>query len=180
MFGLISRCKPVFLGMAILCFFMAFPVDPIWAAIVATDSSTAAGDAGRLRVRMLNLLAREEFRGLLLQHGITAGEAEARVNALTDEEAIRISNSIDRIVVGGNRSNAENHPALITQTELLIYLGALVVGILLGICVQIVKHYLNPPKIPASRASTSIPGGSPSDQGQTEPVPPVPPASQTE
>jgi hypothetical protein len=173
MFTLISRCKPVFLGMAFLSFLMAFPGDRIFAAVIATETSAADGDAGRLRARILYLLAREEVRGTLLQHGITASEAEARVNALTDQEVIRISRSIESIVSGGNRSNTQNDPAWVTKTDLLVYLGAFAAGIVLWFCVQLIKYLLNPPKTRATRAPTSIPVEGPSDSGQTEPVPPL-------
>jgi hypothetical protein len=101
MFYPISRYKMVFLSMAIWVFLMAIPLNQVFAAIVGTEDCISEKDAQDFRTRMLSLLAREEVGSTLLQHGISTSEAEARVNALTNREILRIANRVQNLAPAG-------------------------------------------------------------------------------
>jgi hypothetical protein len=47
------------------------------------------------------VLAREEVRVVLLQHGINPVEVEARVAAMTDDEIASVANTIEDMPAGG-------------------------------------------------------------------------------
>ena len=45
--------------------------------------------------------AREQFRLILIAHGVGADDATSRVDALTDEEVVRLATQFDQIPAGG-------------------------------------------------------------------------------
>jgi pilus assembly protein TadC len=61
-------------------------VAPAQAAMVATDA-VAAGERGRIA----SLLERADVRAQLQAHGVDAAQVQARVAALTDEEAAQLA-----------------------------------------------------------------------------------------
>jgi hypothetical protein len=101
MFSLISRCKPVFIGMTVLAFLTAIPVDYAIAALVDTQTFKSEQDPDYFRTRMKELLAREDVRAALLRHGINPTEATARVAALTDDEVSQICDRVGELPEGG-------------------------------------------------------------------------------
>lgn len=101
MFYLIGRCRPVFVAMTVLALLMSMPLDHALAALVDTQLVEPGTASAAARARLLSLLARQEVRVALLQHGINPAEAEARVSALTDREAAQLGSSMDGLPVGG-------------------------------------------------------------------------------
>jgi hypothetical protein len=101
MFKRISRLKPVFIGMSVLAFLISMPLDHAFAALVDTHSASEELNPNATKDRLLSLLAREEVRIALVRHGISPSEAEARIRAMTDQEATQISQQIDRLPTGG-------------------------------------------------------------------------------
>jgi hypothetical protein len=72
-------------------------VAPAQAAMVATDA-VAAGERGRIA----SLLERADVRAQLQAHGVDAAQVQARVAALTDEEAAQLAAHIDSLPSGGS------------------------------------------------------------------------------
>ena len=64
MFNFISRFRSVFIGMAILAFLMAMPLDQAVAALVETESFKGELSADTIRTRLMTLLAKRRS-GLL-------------------------------------------------------------------------------------------------------------------
>jgi hypothetical protein len=81
---------------------MGLPVQSANAGIVATDQALSHELAGQDRARINTFLDREDVLAQLQQQGVTAGEAKARVNALTDEEAHKIAGKLDQLPAGGD------------------------------------------------------------------------------
>jgi hypothetical protein len=102
MFNLISRFRSVFIGMTILVFLMAVPLDQALAALVETESFNGELTADTVRTRLVTLLAREEAKVALLQHGINPAEAAARVLALTDDEVVQLGEKLGDLPAGGD------------------------------------------------------------------------------
>jgi hypothetical protein len=75
---------------------LALPL-PAHAVLLPTPASAQPDD----RARIAALLERDEARAQLAARGIDPREVEARVAALTDEEAARIAAQIDELPAGG-------------------------------------------------------------------------------
>jgi hypothetical protein len=74
-------------------FSMGLPV-PAQAGIVGTQAATD-------RERIAAVIDREEVRTRLADYGVDPAEANARVAALTDEEATRLAAEMDSLAAGG-------------------------------------------------------------------------------
>ncbi len=126
----------------------SIPSRPAWVDLVAAESIITATpraewDRGRLRA----LLAREDVRAQLQAYGVSAEEAAARIDALTDREVALIGAELDRVPAGGN-ANAIIGLLLVAP----IALAALLIVGIGWVIVQIVKGVA---KQAASRASGS-------------------------
>ena len=73
----------------------AVPLDA-HAALLSTETAL-----GGERARLAALLDREEVRAKLEAHGVLAADVQARVAALTDEEAALLAARIDELPAGG-------------------------------------------------------------------------------
>jgi hypothetical protein len=102
MFNLINRFRSAFIGMAILAFLTAVPLDQAVAALVETELCTGELNAGTIRTRLVTLLAREEVKVALLQQGINPAEAEARILALTDDEVVQLGEQLGDLPAAGD------------------------------------------------------------------------------
>ncbi len=80
---------------------MGLPLQPAFAGIVPTDQVVSHQLAGQDRARISAFLDRADVLAQLQQQGVTAGEAKARVNALTDEEVNKIAGQLDQLPAGG-------------------------------------------------------------------------------
>jgi len=81
---------------------MGLPLQSASAGIVETDRVVSHELAGQDRARISAFLEREDVLARLQQQGVTAGEAQARVSALTDEEAHNIAGKLDQLPAGGD------------------------------------------------------------------------------
>ena len=82
--------------------YVSVPFTPVSeAAIVTTDqlAMAAAGETARDHIR--TFLERDEVRAELQAHGVSAADARARVDTMTDEEAQRIAGRLDTLPAGG-------------------------------------------------------------------------------
>jgi len=73
---------------------------PAHAALVGTQQVLHADSAARAHINAW--LARDDVRQALLGNGVDANQVQARVDALTDEEAGDLANRIDRLPAGGD------------------------------------------------------------------------------
>ncbi len=72
---------------------------PAQASFISTHEAVAAQTSVQDRVR--DLLARQEVRDALAERGVDPATVEARVAALTDEEARLLAQRIDQLPPGG-------------------------------------------------------------------------------
>jgi hypothetical protein len=77
---------------------VSMPILPAQAAIVGTDQ--ALGSTENAREKVADFLARQDVRDEIVRLGVSPGEAQARVNALSDEEVARIAGKIDSLPAG--------------------------------------------------------------------------------
>lgn len=77
---------------------------PSTASAGMVDTAMVAGQtaAERSRAKLASWISREEVRARLAAHGISQQKAEARVAALSDEEAEQLAAEFDRLPAGGD------------------------------------------------------------------------------
>jgi len=82
---------------------LGLPVPVAQAELVATDRIEGAGQAWLpARERLGSLLDRTDVRAALERHGVSADDARARVNALSDDEVERLAARFDSLPAAGN------------------------------------------------------------------------------
>jgi hypothetical protein len=81
---------------------MGLPLQSAFAGMVDTDQAVSHELAVQDRAKISSFIDREDVLAQLQQQGVTAGQAKARVNALTDEEAHKIAGKLDQLPAGGD------------------------------------------------------------------------------
>lgn len=118
------RLKSVAMVMAAWMFMMVAPCQTVLAALVPTEAAIEARSAQEAREVIQRLLAREEVQRQLMLHGVDPAEARARVDSLSDAEAIEVANRIDQLAAGGSAVG------IIVGAILLVFLVLLVTDLL--------------------------------------------------
>lgn len=80
---------------------MGLPLQSAFAGMVETDRAAAHSLAEQDRARISAFIDREDVLARLQNQGVTVGEAKARVNALTDDEAHKLAGKLDQLPAGG-------------------------------------------------------------------------------
>jgi hypothetical protein len=119
MFRLIRGYRSVFTGMTLLAFLISIQLDHALAALVDTQALILEQEPDQFRTRFMNLLAREDVRVALLQHGINPAEVEERITAMTDKELSQASESEGLLPAGAGG-------------EIVVFPLAIVILILVG------------------------------------------------
>jgi hypothetical protein len=94
------------------------------AALVPTEAASEARSAKEAREVIQRLLAREQVQNQLKLHGIDPAEASARVESLSDAEAIDVANRVDHLPAGGDAV------AIIVGAILIVFLVLLLTDLL--------------------------------------------------
>jgi ribosomal protein S13 len=82
---------------------LTVPFQTVLAAMIETEATldmTVKGQEARNTIK--TILAREDAQAVLRAQGIDPLEARARVDSLTDAEAVRIADQIEELPAGGN------------------------------------------------------------------------------
>ena len=98
-----QRSKSASVFLVILMLLLTVPFQSVLAAMIETEATldkTAKGQEARNAIK--TILAREDAQAVLRAQGIDPQEASARVDSLTDAEAIRIADQIENLPAGGN------------------------------------------------------------------------------
>ena len=90
-----NRCMARLL---IVCTFALGMPLPVSADIVTTEQIYASEERDRVR----SFLDRSDVQAQLQRLGVDPGEAQARVDALTDDEAARIAGHLEQLPAGGS------------------------------------------------------------------------------
>ncbi len=72
------------------------------AALVGTETVVHAAQAQQERSRIHEALNRDEVKAKLASLGVDPAQVQARVDALTDEEASRLAKQMDEMPAGGD------------------------------------------------------------------------------
>jgi len=94
--------KPVGVFLAIFMFILSGPYQSAMAAMIGTEVVIDADRAQSAREYLNGFLAREDVRSALISQGINPQEAKIRIDSLTDEEAQRVADQLERLPAGGD------------------------------------------------------------------------------
>ena len=81
---------------------MVLPLQPAFAAMIGTDQTVSHELAIQDRAKISAFLDRADVLTELQKRGVSVSEAQARVNALTDDEAHKIAGRLDQLPAGGD------------------------------------------------------------------------------
>ena len=96
-----SKLKPVSTVLVILMVTLLLPYQSALAALIGTEDLVGSQKAVEARAYIASVLAREDIQGVLMSRGIDPVEAQARVDALTDKEAIQMADTMEKLPAGG-------------------------------------------------------------------------------
>lgn len=94
----------VVVGAALL---LALASGRAFGAPISTEAAAGPSQATAARERVKALAARPELARALEKHGIVPGQAEARVDAMSDAEVLSLAGRLDALPAGGALSNEQ-------------------------------------------------------------------------
>ena len=95
-----NTLKPVSFLLALFMIMISGPVQSGMAAMVGTETMIEASRGQEARNRLNQLLVREDVRQALINQGIDPGEARARIDSLSDAEAMEVADKLDQLPAG--------------------------------------------------------------------------------
>jgi hypothetical protein len=110
--------------MTLLMFVVAGPYQAATAALIPTEAAGGSADAANARETVKKFLSREDAQGYLVAKGVDPDEAKARIDSLTDAEALMLSKQIENLPAGGNGV------AIVVGAILLVFIILLITDLL--------------------------------------------------
>ena len=110
----------VSLFMATMMLLITVPYQPLLAAMVPTEATIYQIKAQDARDHLKTLISRNDIRKSLISQGIDPDEAKARVDSLSDPEAIAVADQIKKLPAGRGAFGAVIGAALIVFLVLLV------------------------------------------------------------
>ena len=89
--------KPISFVLAFFILMISGPFQTAYTAIIGTESLLDSARGKEARTYLKQLLAREDVQHALVAQGIDPGEAKARINSLSDAEAIDAADKFDQL-----------------------------------------------------------------------------------
>ena len=112
--------RPVSIGLAIFVLMISGPVQSVMAAMIGTETVIGVSQGQEARNRIKEILVREDVRQALIKQGIDFREASARIDSLTDAEAMAVADKLDHLPAGGGALEAVLIISLIVFLVLLL------------------------------------------------------------
>ena len=97
-----GRLKPISMVVAVFMLMLSLLYQTAMAALIGTEDLVSSQKATEARAYINTVLAREDIQQLLMARGIDPIEAQARVGVLTDQEAIRMAETMENLPAGGS------------------------------------------------------------------------------
>lgn len=94
--------KPISHFVIVAFLWLGIQLPAAHAGIVGTDAIVTAAQAQQDRIHIRNLLERKDVQDQLMVHGVTAEQAQSRVDSLTDAEAHALAGQLDTLPAGGD------------------------------------------------------------------------------
>lgn len=98
------RSKAQFLSvfLVVVMVGVTVPCQSVSAALITTENVLNAGRGHDAHGRLRQFFAREDVQEALVAHGIDPTEAKERIDALSDDEVIRIADRVEALPAGGS------------------------------------------------------------------------------
>ncbi len=96
-----NNAQSLCIFMAVLMLLVTIPCQSILAALIDTETVLDSVRGQEARDQLKQILARVDVQAALTAHGIDPVDAKARIDALSDDEVIRIADQIDQLPAGG-------------------------------------------------------------------------------
>lgn len=113
-------CRAVVVAVTAGLFVTSMPMPRAQAALVTSEDLATQRSVAADRARINDLMAREDVQRELKTYGITAEEAQARVNSMTDEEVMQVAGRLDQLPAGQSALGVIVGAAIIVFIVLLI------------------------------------------------------------
>ena len=110
--------------MATLMLLIAVPFQTILAAMIPTEVINDTLNAQEARDFLNELISREDIQNYLTNQGIDPLEAKARIDSLSDSEAVKVAEQLEQLPAGSGAVG------IIIGAALLVFLVLLVTDIL--------------------------------------------------
>jgi len=114
----------VSLFMAAVTLLIAVPYQPLLAAMIPTEVINDTNKGQEARDFLNELISREDIQNYLTNQGIDPLEAKARIDSLSDSEAVKVAEQLEQLPAGGGAIG------VIIGAALIIFLVLLVTDIL--------------------------------------------------
>ena len=115
-----QRLKPISIFAALFMLMISGPVQSAFAAMIPTETVLESSQGQEARTRIKQVLAREDVRQGLIEQGIDPLEANARIDSLSDAEALAVADKLDQLPAGSGALEAVLIVALIVFLTLLV------------------------------------------------------------
>ena len=98
------RSKAQFPSIVMVAVMMAFiiPCQSVSAALISTGNVADSVRGQQARDQLQQFFAREDVQAALIAQGLDPVEASNRIDALTDQEVIRIADQVNDLPAGGS------------------------------------------------------------------------------
>ena len=88
--------------MIVIMVTITIPCRPVSAALISTDNFAESVLAQEARDQLAHFFAREDVKAALIAQRLDPVEASSRIDALTDQEVIRLADQINELPAGGS------------------------------------------------------------------------------
>ena len=112
--------RPVSIMVALFMLVISGPFQSAFPAMVATETLLESSQGKEARTRIKQVLAREDVRQGLINQGIDPLEANARIDSLSDAEALAVADKLDQFPAGSGALEVVLIVALIVFLTLLV------------------------------------------------------------
>ncbi len=112
--------RPVSIVVALFMLVISGPFQSAFAAMVATETVLESSQGQEARTLIKQVLAREDVRQGLIEQGIDPLEANARIDSLSDAEALAVADKLDQLPAGSGALEVVLIVALIVFLTLLV------------------------------------------------------------
>ena len=97
-----SRAQFFSIVMVVIMVTIIIPCQSVSAALISTQNMAESVQGQEARAELKQLFAREDVQAALIAQGLDPVEASSRIDALTNEEVIRVADQIDALPAGGS------------------------------------------------------------------------------
>ena len=112
------------LFMAAVTLLIAVPYQPLLAAMIPTEVINETNKGQEARDFLNELISREDIQNYLTNQGIDPLEAKARIDSLSDSEAVKVAEQLEQLPAGSGAVG------IIIGAALIVFLVLLVTDIL--------------------------------------------------